>query len=387
VKRLLGICLIALMPVVCVARDWDGDTLGDKIKRLFTGPSPTPAKKKTKRSTTKKSPTPRPTATAPATETPSAAPSAPANEEIPLVGPTATIPPPTATATVASSPSASASETPYPRSHSRPHAPLIEPVRAMTPRPGSRHSHVESPPPGVTIASPTPAEQRPQPMNVTAPSPSQTAGVAGQSPVSLPPSATPVVRRTPKEPVTIAPTEIVDYEHYAANARGVLDLALRLTTQNLAYKYGSADPKGGMDASGFVQYVLKQSGVKDPPRDARDQYIWVRKAGTFQAVLARSDESFELDGLKPGDLLFWASGYNVGRDPAITYTAIYLGREKATKDRLMIGASEGRTYKGQPKIGVSVLDFKVAPPKSKSSDENATPIFVGYAHVPDWPNE
>ena len=181
---------------------------------------------------------------------------------------------------------------------------------------------------------------------------------------------------------------MVDYERSSPHARGVLDLALRLTTQNLGYKYGSADPaKGGMDASGFVQYLLKQSGVKDPPRDARDQYIWVRKAGTFQAVLARSDESFELDGLKPGDLLFWASGYNVGRDPAITDTAIYLGREKGTKERLMIGASEGRTYKGQAKNGVSVLDFKVAPPKTKSSDEKATPIFVGYAHVPDWPNE
>ena len=35
------------------------------------------------------------------------------------------------------------------------------------------------------------------------------------------------------------------------------DMALELTTRNLDYKYGSADPAtGGMDCSGFVYYVL-----------------------------------------------------------------------------------------------------------------------------------
>lgn len=162
----------------------------------------------------------------------------------------------------------------------------------------------------------------------------------------------------------------------------MLDLALDLTTQNLGYKYGSADPaKGGMDCSGFIYYVLGKSGISHPPRDAREQYVWVRKAGKFQAVLGRSQDTFELEGLKPGDLLFWASTYGVDREPAITHTMLYLGREKATNQRVMVGASDGRTYKGQSRFGVSVFDFKIAGRRVSSSEEPG-PIFVGYASIP-----
>lgn len=136
-----------------------------------------------------------------------------------------------------------------------------------------------------------------------------------------------------------------------------------------------------MDCSGFIYYVLKQNGMKDPPRDAREQYVWVRKAGKFQAVLGRSQDTFELDALKPGDLLFWAGTYNVDRDPAITHTMLYLGREKTTNQRVMIGASDGRTYKGQSRYGVSVFDFKIAGRKMASANEPG-PMFVGYASIP-----
>jgi cell wall-associated NlpC family hydrolase len=180
----------------------------------------------------------------------------------------------------------------------------------------------------------------------------------------------------------VSATDVVGYADYQPAVRKILDLALNLTTQNLGYKYGSADPaKGGMDCSGFIYYVLSKSGIPNVPRDAREQYVWVRKAGKFQAVLGRSQDSFELDGLKPGDLLFWAGTYNVDRDPAITYTMIYLGREKATNQRIMVGASDGRTYKGQSRLGVSVFDFKIAGRRVSSSDEPSS-IFVGYASIP-----
>lgn len=197
----------------------------------------------------------------------------------------------------------------------------------------------------------------------------------------------PPATSNPKAPVSVAPSAIAGYEANPPSVRKLLDVSLDLTTKNLDYKYGSADPKnGGMDCSGFVYYVLKQMGVKDPPRDAREQYIWVRKAGTFQAVLAHRDDSFELDALRPGDLLFWAGTYNVDRDPAITHTMIYLGREKGSNQRIMVGASDGRTYKGQQKWGVSVFDFKVTTPKP-ASDEHAHPIFVGYGRMPALPNQ
>ena len=136
-----------------------------------------------------------------------------------------------------------------------------------------------------------------------------------------------------------------------------------------------------MDSSGFVYYLLSQCGIKGVPRDARQQYIWVRKAGTFEAVLAQRDDSFELDALKPGDLLFWATPYSVSREPDMIQTMIYIGRDKATNQRLMVGASEGRTYKGQMRKGVTVFDFKIGRTASKTGKEPAS-LFVGYGRIP-----
>ena len=150
----------------------------------------------------------------------------------------------------------------------------------------------------------------------------------------------------------------------------------------LRFSTDTADPaNGGMDCSGFIYYVLSQAGTKDVPRDAREQYIWVRKRGNFQAVLAHRDDTFELDALKPGDLLFWSGTYNIDRDPPVTHTMIYLGREKRTKKRVMIGSSDGRTYDGKQRFGVSVFDFKMPPPPN-SGDAKISPVFVGYGRIP-----
>jgi cell wall-associated NlpC family hydrolase len=196
------------------------------------------------------------------------------------------------------------------------------------------------------------------------------------------PSSSPITRKAETPKATVSAMEVSDSKSYSPEVKKVIDLGLNLTTQNLGYKVNSADPGGrGMDSSGFVYYVLSQGGIKDVPRDAREQYIWVRKAGNFQAVLAQRDDSFELDALKPGDLLFWASSYGMSRDPDITQTMIYLGREKGTNQRIMIGASERLAYKGQARSGVNVFDFKVERAKSKSNTEPG-PVFVGYGHIP-----
>ena len=136
-----------------------------------------------------------------------------------------------------------------------------------------------------------------------------------------------------------------------------------------------------MDCSGFIYYLLNQNGFKDVPRDSSQQYVWVRKAGNFNAVLSNHEDSFELDALKPGDLLFWRGTYNIDRDPPVTHTMIYLGREKRTKKRVMVGASDGRTYDGKQRWGVSVFDFKMPPPPS-SGDSKLSPVFVGYGRIP-----
>ena len=196
------------------------------------------------------------------------------------------------------------------------------------------------------------------------------------------PSSSPITKKAATPSATIPVTEISDSKSYSPEVKKVIDLGVNLTTQNLGYKINSADPAGrGMDSSGFVYYVLSQGGIKGVPRDARDQYVWVRKAGTFEAVLAQRDDSFELDGLKPGDLLFWTTPYSVSREPDVIETMIYIGRDKVTNQRLMIGASEGRAYKGQMKKGVSIFDFQIGRTASRAS-KDSTAVFVGYGHVP-----
>ena len=167
----------------------------------------------------------------------------------------------------------------------------------------------------------------------------------------------------------------------------LLEAALDLTKRNLDYTYGSADPAGGgMDCSGFIYYVLRENGVSDVPRDASEQYVWVRKAGNFRAVLSRERDSFELDELQPGDLLFWTGTYSVERDPPVTHTMIYLGKEKKTGKPIMVGASDGRTYEGEKQFGVSVFDFKTTSAKAVSTS-GTHPRFVGYGKIPGLGNE
>jgi peptidoglycan DL-endopeptidase CwlO len=195
-------------------------------------------------------------------------------------------------------------------------------------------------------------------------------------------SPTPIAKKAATSAATISIGQIADLEIYSPEVRKVIELGLNLTSRNLGYKYVSANPAdGGMDSSGFIYYVLSNSGIANVPRDARDQYIWVRKSGNFQAVLAQRDDTFKLDGLRPGDLLYWATNYGVSADPNICQTMIYLGREEKTKQRLMIGASEVSTFKGRPRSGVGAFDFKVGRAAPKSNKEPG-PVFVGYGHIP-----
>jgi len=220
-------------------------------------------------------------------------------------------------------------------------------------------------------SSPT-AEPSENPSPTETPSPSST------------PTATPEKTKRGAPNATLLPEAISGFEKYPPKLQRLLASALELTTRNLDYKYGSADPEnGGMDCSGFVYFVLKQNGIDDVPRDSSEQYVWLRRAGKFEPVVSQKEDSFEFDNLKPGDLLFWTGTYAISRDPPITHAMIYLGREKKTGARVMVGASDGRTYQSQQRFGVSVFDFKM-PRADKGEIENdkTRPRFVGYAHIP-----
>lgn len=180
--------------------------------------------------------------------------------------------------------------------------------------------------------------------------------------------------------VSIAPEELVEFHAQPAGVRKLIEFSLGLARQNLTYSYGSADPaKGGMDCSGFIYYALRQYGLTQVPRDSSGQYVWIRHTRGFRAVIGRKPDSFELDELLPGDLLFWIGTYATENDPPISHVMIYLGTEKASGSKVMVGSSDGRTYRGQKRNGVSVFDFTM--PRTPANGD-PRPTFVGYGRIP-----
>jgi peptidoglycan DL-endopeptidase CwlO len=182
---------------------------------------------------------------------------------------------------------------------------------------------------------------------------------------------------------TIKPEVLREFSEQPPEVQQLIRNSLALTELNLSYKYGSADPAaGGMDCSGFIYFVLSGAGYKDVPRDSSGQYSWVRKNGDFHAVLSRSEDSFELNDLRPGDLLFWSGTYKVDREIPITHVMIYLGKEKSTDKSVMVGATDGRSYAGIRRYGVSVFDFRMPSGKPNKDDPELTARFEGYASIP-----
>jgi len=201
----------------------------------------------------------------------------------------------------------------------------------------------------------------------------------------------PTPEETPKpspqnQPVAVAsldPSKLKDFDSQPSGVQDLIRSALALTQRNLAYTYGSDDPaSGGMDCSGFIYYVLSSAGFKDVPRQSSDQYLWVRRNGNFHAVLSRNTDTFELEDLRPGDLMFWSGTYKVDRDVPVTHVMIYLGKEKGTNKRVMVGASDGRSYNGEKRFGVSVFDFKLPNGTPNKSDPDLVARFEGYSPIP-----
>jgi peptidoglycan DL-endopeptidase CwlO len=356
------------------AQEEQKETLGDKLKRLFVHPTPTPTPRRThKRSSPSPAiaPTATPFSSMMSASQESATPAASASERS-SVYPEEGAPAVTSPIQV------------RPESTQDAESQYFEPVRPISPGPRSRTQIIApqtmsaptaTPTPPPEIASKAEPEERPTPslpeMIPNAQSPTLTLTA---SPMPLPKKT-----RTPVIPID----GISESSAYSPDVKKIVDIGLDLTTRNLTYKYASADPaKGGMDCSGFIWYVFTESGVQNVPRDAREQYAWVRKAGNFQAVLGHSDDTFELDALKPGDLLFWVNNSGVSREPEITQTMIYIGRDHSTNQRLMLGASELSAFRGKRKSGVGVFDFKVGPVGPKREDESSS-VFVGYGRIPN----
>jgi len=161
----------------------------------------------------------------------------------------------------------------------------------------------------------------------------------------------------------------------------ILTLAMKLGRDypDNHYKYGSANLKqGGFDCSGAMYYILRKTGFQ-PPRTSAAQYDWIKKSGHLtqipKTVTSLDDPIFKK--LKPGDLLFWSHTYKPtdGRTNGITHVQMYLGKEKKDGRQVMIGSSDGRSYRGKRQDGYAVFDFKLPRKESKQK-------FVGFGPPP-----
>jgi len=175
---------------------------------------------------------------------------------------------------------------------------------------------------------------------------------------------------------SLDPANIADFSDKAPGIQKLLTAALALTKKNLGYQYGSSDPaQGGMDCSGTVYFLLRQAGLKDVPRSSDEQFTWTEKAGTFHGVQDDALTAPSFASLQSGDLLFWTGTYAIERQVPVTHVMIYLGKAKSDGLQLMVGSSDGRTYRGEKCFGVSVFDFCLPAKESKSR-------FIGYARIP-----
>ena len=129
-----------------------------------------------------------------------------------------------------------------------------------------------------------------------------------------------------------------------------------------------------MDCSGTIYYLLNTMGIRDVPRSSDLIYKWVLQKGHFYSVNSSKLDSLEFSHLNPGDLLFWSGTYVTSHDMNVSHVMLYIGENKENQP-IMVGASDGRTYKGRQIDGVSVFDFQLPTSGSKSR-------FLGYSCTP-----
>jgi cell wall-associated NlpC family hydrolase len=210
----------------------------------------------------------------------------------------------------------------------------------------------------------------------TTPAKSKTAAKKTPSPEPVnedPPTAVP----TPAAVSTLSIEDIRDFDQYPKQIQSLVQSCLALTHLELGYMYGSSEPsKGGMDCSGTIYHVLHFQGLKDVPRQSDEMCNWVDKKSHLSLTpTATSFDSEEFANLKPGDLLFWTNSLETTRKLPVTHVMIYLGKLKKSGKRVVFGSSDGRSYMGERRSGVSVFDFSL--PKADS-----TKHFYGYGPTP-----
>ena len=182
----------------------------------------------------------------------------------------------------------------------------------------------------------------------------------------------------PAKVSSISTSDLRDYEAFPSEVKSLISEALVLTQRQLTYTFGSSDPaRGGMDCSGTIYRLLQDHKLPDAPRQSDELCLWVKARSTLHMTpTATALDHAEFAALQPGDLLFWTGTYAASeRKLPITHVMLYLGKRKTNGKPVIFGASDGRSYDGQSRCGVSVFDFELPRPGSKAT-------FYGYGPVP-----
>lgn len=179
---------------------------------------------------------------------------------------------------------------------------------------------------------------------------------------------------------SLSPADLAGFSEHPPRVQSLIRRALDLTTKNLTYTFASHDPsRGGMDCSGTVFHVLQSEGVKDAPRQSDEMCRWISGKSVLHLAGKSSslkDEAFA--ALRPGDLLFWTGTYQHERRALpVSHVMIYLGKRARDGRPVIFGASDGRSYEGQRRCGVSVFDFQLPKPGSPAA-------FHGYGSIPGF---
>lgn len=190
---------------------------------------------------------------------------------------------------------------------------------------------------------------------------SKSGATAKKSETAVAKEDTPKQEPRPAAVSTMSIEEIRDFDKYPKQVQSLVQSSLALTHLELRYMYGSHEPnKGGMDCSGTIYHVLHFQGLKDVPRQSDEMAMWVEKKSQLHLTpTATSFDSPEFADLKPGDLLFWTNTTATTRKLPVTHVMIYIGKRKEDGKRIIFGASDGRSFSGMRRSGVSVFDFNL----------------------------
>lgn len=186
------------------------------------------------------------------------------------------------------------------------------------------------------------------------------------------------IRDPRTRPARVKAGDLSELATLPAGRKRLIEIALAVAQESpwLPYVVGGADPTmGGFDCSGAMHYVMRKAGLR-PPRSSGVQMEWLRQHGSLRVVSADASDLTHpsLAELKPGDLLFWAVTTPVGQI-RVHHVEMYLGTETKDGRPVMIGSTDGRSYRGQKANGYGVHDFRV--PKKDSASR-----LIGYGSPP-----